>query len=58
MSIEVLIDSGVWVLVGGWFREKLYVFAGSLLGATMLDGGTRERSDVKVPHLPIFRAHY
>jgi len=41
MSIEVLVGSGVWVLIGGWIREKLYLFAGSLL-----DGGMRERSDV------------
>ena len=48
MSIEVLVGSGVWVLIGdwGWVREKLYVFAGSLPGATILDGGMRERSDV------------
>ena len=34
------------MLIGGWVREKLYEFAGSLLGTTILDGGMRERSDV------------
>lgn len=43
MSIEILAGNGVWVSVGGGLR---YVFTGSLLGTTILDGGMRERSDV------------
>jgi len=36
----------VIVLIDGWENEKLCVFANSLLGTTMRDGGKRERSDV------------
>ena len=48
MSIEILAGNGVWVSVGGGLR---YVFTGSLLGTTILDGGMRERSNAVYPFI-------
>jgi len=52
MSLEMALDSRRLDIAE--VEEKMFEFTISLLGATIQDGGTRERSDVEINYL-IFR---